>query len=143
MQVVKCLALAASASTLQQLHAPDPGAGGQHSAREIRQSRQGDGPFAQADGQAVQDDGQHTHAKSLSRAVCILDGPIQVHMLALSSFHGEWFKHGRKQSALDGVQSTSTKSLSFASWSAICLLDGCMQKYMPRVMFSAFGSGTA
>ena len=94
MQVVSCSALAASASALQQLlHAPYPAAAGQQSAQGDGQPAQGDGQPAQGDGQRVQSDGQaaqdgqHTYAKSLSRAVCILDGPIQVHILALLSLH--------------------------------------------------------
>lgn len=70
MQVVRCSALAASASILQQLiNAFEAGAGGQHPAEE-----------------GV----QHTSAKSVSRAVCILDGPIQVQIPALLSLDVEY-----------------------------------------------------
>ena len=70
-QVVWCSVLAASASILQQINdVPEAAVGRQHSA---------------------QDGVQHTNAQSVSRSVCIPDGPIQVRIPALLSLHDQHF----------------------------------------------------
>ena len=165
MQVVRCVALAASASALQQLpHAPYPEAGGQQSAQDDGQSSQsdgqaaqGDGQFAQNDGQAAQGDGQsgqndgqaaqgdgqHTCAKSLSRAVCILDGPIQVHMLALMSLHSDNFEQQAGSNLHQMVCKTDVPSVfpvQFEFWVTACK---CICLPCFQVMFTAFSSSTA
>ena len=99
-QVVQCAALAASASILQQLmHSPEA-AGRQHPA---------------------QDDVQHTRAKSVSRAICILDGPIQVQAPALLSLILSTVAARRRKPVLGDGQRTCAKMFptAFATFMAL------------------------